>query len=208
MFRASTLKKIALCSALVTMAACSNGSDNGSDSDINTGTGTGNAQTDTQTTNDEVTGTTQVGIQQAVGAAAQLKFATIEQQSVACTGGGTATVTGDVTSGSPTTFDLEFDFTGCTVLDGVVNVVGTIDITGTSYEYSYEIDGEVGGNGCLVSYEGYLISVSIPEFSNPLSFELLLDGILAGECSGGSTSCDYDNISITNGVVSGAPACS
>lgn len=203
-----SLKAFALASAVLGMVACGNGSNNnGGGGDIDPGTGTGNPSADTQTTSSQVQTTTQTGVQQVVAEASNIKFVSVDS-SVACAGGGTAQVTGNVdNNGTTYNYDLEFDFTGCNVLDGVVNVTGDIDITGTSYSYAYTITGDVGGNGCIVDFEGYLIDISIPDFSNPLSYTLLLDGSISGECQGGNTTCDYDNVSIENGVVSGAPIC-
>lgn len=201
-------KAFALASAFIGMVACgSSNNNNGGNGDLDPGTGTGNPSTDTQTTSTQVQTTTQTGVQQVVASASALKFVAVDS-SVACAGGGTAQVTGDVdTNGTTSTYDLEFDFTGCNALDGTVNVTGDIDITGTSYSYAYTITGDVGGNGCIVDFEGYLIDISIPDFTNPISYTLLIDGSITGECNGGNTTCDYDNVTIENGVLSGAPIC-
>jgi hypothetical protein len=182
--------------------ACGSGNDN------NQGEGTGNAAADTQTTNSEVQSTTQAGVQQTAGTAQTMKFAAIESTSVACTGGGTAQVTGDVTSGSPTSFDLDFDFTDCTNLDGSVNVSGDINTSASHFEYVYTILGEAGGNGCLVTYDGFLIDVSLPDLTNPVDLTIIIDGSITGECESGNTTCDYDNLTIINGVQSGTAVCS
>ena len=200
-------KALVLASAVFGMVACgSDNNNNGGNGTLDPGTGTGNPSTDTQTTSNEVQATTQTGVQQAAASSAQLKLATVDT-SVACSGGGTAQVTGEVNSGSPSTFDLDFDLDGCTNLDGVVNVNGQYNLASDSYEYSYTITGEVGGNGCIVTFTSYLVDISIPDFTNPLSYTLLLDGAIGGECTGGDTTCDYDNVTVENGVVSGTPVC-
>ena len=145
----------------------------------------------------------------AAAAGSNLKFSTVDVTSVPCIGGGTFIVSGDVTNGSPTTFDLDMNFDGCTLLDGSVSVTGTIDTTLPAISYDYQIDGDVGANGCVVTFDNYSVLVDIPDFSNPVSGTVTIDNSIAGECAQGSTTCVYENVqlALTGGVPSGTVSC-
>ncbi|MCE9624025.1 MAG: hypothetical protein K8R69_01025 [Deltaproteobacteria bacterium] len=202
-----------LTSALIGMVACGdgNGGNNGNNSgNINPGTGTGNPQADTQSTGSATQANAQVGIQQATAAAgAALKFTSVDVTSVPCIGGGTFIVSGDVTSGSPTTFDLDMNFDGCNLLDGSVSVIGTVDTTLPSLNYDYTIDGDVGANGCVVTFDNYSVVLNIPDFTNPTTGTVTINNSIAGECAEGNTTCVYDNVqlALTGGVPSGTVSC-
>lgn len=208
------LKGMVLASALLGMVACGDGNNNGGgggSGDIDVGTGTGNASVDTQTTVSATQANTQTGVTQAVAASgSSLKFTTINE-STACSGGGTFVVSGDVTPGSPTaSYDLDFDFEGCDLYDGSVSVTGEYGVDADSFLYNYSINGDVGGNGCLVTFDNFSISIDIGT-GFPLSGSIGLDGSVTGDCgSAGSTSCSYDAIEINlgTGSVTGTPSCS
>lgn len=207
----SVLKGMVLASAVLGMVACGDGNGGGGgNGTIDPGTGTGNAAADTQTN----VSITQSNAQAAIQAATQpltssLKFASVNE-TVNCAGGGTFIVSGDVTDGDPINFNLDLDLDGCTSMDGSISVVGTADLTTPSILYTYTINGDVGGNGCVVTFDNFAVNVDIPDLTNFLNGLFNLDGAVAGECTGGNTTCTYDNLEVnfSGGLPSGTVSCS
>ncbi len=214
--RASVIfKGTILASAIFGMVACGNGSNNGGNNNtggtIDAGTGTGNAQADTQSTVAAVQTNTQIGVTQAIAASGSaLKFVAISQTG-ACAGGGTFAYSGSVTPGSPSaSYDLDFDFEGCDKYDGSVSVVGQYAAGTNAFNYDYTVDGDVGGNGCVVNFDAFALGVDLG-ISLPPTGNVQLDGAVTGDCgTAGSATCNYNgvDIDITNGTATGAPSCS
>lgn len=208
----SVLKGMVLASAVFGMVACGDGNGNGGGGGaIDPGTGTGNAQADTQSNVAVTQANAQTGIQQATASAtSSMKFASVNITDVPCAGGGTFVVSGDVTDGDPITFDLDMDLSGCTSMDGSISVVGSADVETPSIVYSYTINGDVGGNGCVVTFDNFAINVDIPDLTNFLNGLFSLDGAVGGVCTGGDATCNYDalEVNFSGGSASGSVSCS
>ncbi|MCC6273404.1 MAG: hypothetical protein IT572_08050 [Deltaproteobacteria bacterium] len=201
-----------MASAVFGMVACGDGNGGGGGGGtIDPGTGTGNAAADTQSNVAVTQANAQTGVQKAIDSVnSSMKFASINITDVPCAGGGTFVVSGDATDGDPITFDLDMDLTGCTSMDGSISVVGTADVETPSILYNYKINGDVGSNGCVVTFDNFALKVEIPDLTNFLNGLFSLDGEVGGVCTNGDATCDYDalEVNFSGGTASGSVSCS
>jgi len=192
------IKSLAATSACLGMLACGS-SNNNSGNNGNTTT-----DSDIQASTVQIQATTQLAVQNAiVTSGLSLKLESVDE-SPPCATGGTSHVTGDVSAGSPNSFNLDVDLTGCTGLTGAVNATGTFAFDGAGYSTDYTITKQGGDNQCDLTFNNLEISINIPDFTVPTTNDTTITGGVDGDCTTGSASCIYHDLMISQGPNGGS----
>lgn len=177
-----------------------------SSTNTDAGTGTGNAATDSQTT---VTDSLSV-----VGQAFATAFssgtttnlskpgaaysASVSQTSVACSETGSFDLTGTYDFATEDTYDYDFTMSlnNCNGLNGDIDYSGEYswDNAG-NFDYLYSIDGEIGGNGCVVTYN----NLQYDYMYTGGSFSAYFNGSFSSSCGSYTYSCTFNNVDLFGG---------
>ncbi len=190
------------------MGCDSNGSS--STTTASAGTGTGVPATDTLTTQSSINTVSfsvagQALAQAQANVSALTKSAAITAIEYDCTPSGTASITGDVSEDSENAFsmDLDIEFTDCGGLNGTLNETADLTITGSDLSYSFGLTGEVGGNGCVVTYDAFTLNIDF--VSSSLSY--VVDGDLTSTCDGSTVTCSWNNVNVLTDSSTYAAGC-
>jgi hypothetical protein len=112
-------------------------------------------------------------------------------QNIECDPSGSVNVTGNIDpQPAQTNFDLILNYLECAGLSGTLNLSGSGNTDGDNFDFVYTIEGDLGGDGCDLSYDGFTIT-----FENGTA---TFNGSLVADCGSGSFSCHYDNVSFTD----------
>ncbi|MFO1520120.1 MAG: hypothetical protein U1F57_10735 [bacterium] len=180
----------------------SGGNNNGTGSGtIDPGTGTGNAQADISNTLGATMTAVSLGLGQAFNAPpktqiADTKAQTIQTQTVTCPSSGDETVDGDVSAGaSGFSYTLDYAINGCAGINGSVNAQGSGQLNGTTVDFNYQLDGDVGGKGCTVTFNQLGINVSgASTGAGTTPPPTTINGSLSATCGNANVNCTYNNV--------------
>lgn len=195
----------------------SGGDSNDADgADFDVGVGTGNALDDTNNTISaagSVAGGFAIGSTED-GGSTLVKAATNSiNETTDCEEGGEVTVNGTVKTDNPATVSLAMDFNNCVsegvTLNGGLNFTAIIDVDSTNNitSLTFVLSGEVGGNGCLVTFEALTTDVSVVSGTDESTGTI--SGQATGDCGeAGTVTCDYGSGTDFNDSAALAAACS
>lgn len=209
-----TMTALLMTAMVIGLANCSSGSGSSSNTGTNTGattnesvevgTGTGDTNADTQTTFNSAFSISQQALTTAFagGAPASLvksnaKFVTtIESQEYDCYNSGTFTFSGSYDAPSDTLFNYDFTigYNDCDGLNGSLDMTGDYSFTDDEYAYESSMNGTVGGNGCVISFDNFGYAFYYNFTTSVYSGNY--NGSYSSECDGDVVECTFDNVSI------------
>lgn len=204
---------------LLSFSFCGGGNNNNltaDDVDFDLGTGSGNAAADTTNTILAAGGTAGEAMTQVTGGdgTSLVKAATTSvNDTYTCDGGGNATISGTADDGNALSISLALEFNNCVsegvTLNGNLTFEATIEtdeannLTGVTFTYG----GNVGGNGCLVIFDGLTAEVSVDSITDEAIGTM--SGQVISDCeSSGTVVCDFGSGTDFNDSAAMEGACS
>lgn len=186
-----------------------------------TGTGTGDPTADAVTTTNDTLTVAGEAMSSALSGGAGLTALTIDRvknvaetvdESVACSGGGTASVSGTIdTTETSGTIDVEMAFDDCDGINGDLNLDATLTLSETEseteFDFEMSFDGELGGNGCEVAFDELTMILNIVIDGQDVSSSGSVDGSVSATCGDDSVTCTFDSVSIDAGEDAFAESC-